>query len=265
MKSLMRVSLIDSTANAENMLIFTKRTRHLTGLDEFSDIAKMSPEEKKEELRRVFASIGSSWEFIHYTFLIQNVTRAFTHQLVRHRVGTAFAQQAMRVADMKNFGYLVPQLQPEDMEIYEVTMDQIQMGYDRLTERGVPVQDARGVLPTNIQTNILLKINLRALAEVLHVRLCVRAQGEFQMVGQRMGGLAILQHPFINPIIGPNCCVKKICIFPEYQKCPILNQYPELKGPPEEKMKEIRAMWQELVGTTGYDTQPTDADWEKKS
>ena len=44
----------------------------------------MSDEQKEEELKYVFGTIGSSWEFVDYIFLITDVSRAFTHQAVRH-------------------------------------------------------------------------------------------------------------------------------------------------------------------------------------
>jgi thymidylate synthase ThyX len=81
------VTLINYTPDALETLIFTKNTRlrmSATGLDEIREW----PEEKKaKELEYMKNTIQSSWEFVDYVFLISDVTRAFTHQLVRHRVG----------------------------------------------------------------------------------------------------------------------------------------------------------------------------------
>ena len=92
----MDVILVNRTENAKRMLVLTKRTRHLVGESAYQEVMEMDDEQLDKELEYVFNTISSSWEFVDYIFLITGVTRAFTHQLVRHRVGVAYAQQARR-------------------------------------------------------------------------------------------------------------------------------------------------------------------------
>src|SRR4029079_15988928 len=112
----MHVRLIDYTAKyapypddcAAKLLIYIKNTRVTQGELAQRAVSKLSSDQVAEELRAIANTNRSSWEFIHYTWEITGVTRAFTHQFVRSR-HFSFAQQAMRVADMSEFETLIPQ------------------------------------------------------------------------------------------------------------------------------------------------------------
>lgn len=261
----LEVILLDYTSNADRMLVFSKRTRHMKDISAFDEVQRMSQEELDGNLEYVFSTIGSSLEFVTYTFLLSGVTRAFTHQMVRHRVGVAFAQQAQRVATQEHFGYMVPTDIASQTDVafeFQDTMRKIDEGYLDLLELGAKPQDARGVLPTNILTNILVKINLRALMDMLHVRLCIRAQGEFQTVARLMRDRVIEAHPWVAPHLGPNCLAVGVCKFPAYDSCPISQRFPQLRGLSAECKTEIGQLWKD---TQGYDPQPSAHDWKAKN
>jgi flavin-dependent thymidylate synthase len=257
----MEVRLVQYTAAARELLVLSKRTRHLVGQGAWDEVLKMSIPELEEELKYVFGTIGSSWEFVDYTFLITDVTRAFTHQLVRHRVGVAFAQQAQRVGTQEDFGYMVPQAFEDDKflgDIYRSGMEQIDRYYRDLIANGARQQDARGVLPTNIHTNILFKVNLRALSDMLTVRLCLRAQGEFQDVAKQMKKKVVAVHPWVEQILQPNCVRYNSCKFPNYEKCPISQGFPELRKSCSAAAKDM------FDGLSGTDFQPDpETDYKK--
>jgi len=216
----MKISLMEYTNNAKELLIFSKKTRIRMSPRSWADVLAMPDEEKDKELKYVFGTIGSSWEFVSYVFLIQGVTRAFTHQLVRHRVGISFAQQAQRVVDMTDFEYLATG-DCEGNEVYSGIMAHISEGYHILIEDGVKPQDARGVLPTNVLTNILMKVNLRTLSGLLNIRLCVKAQGEFQGVARRLREEVLMVHPWADQVLQVHCVQYGSCIFPSFGACPI--------------------------------------------
>ena len=224
----MKVTLIQYDNDALELLLFTKQTRlRMTekGLDE---IRAWSDEKKMAELEYMLGTIQSSWEFASYTFMIEDVSRAFTHQLVRHRVGVAFAQQSQRAVDMTGFDYVTgPNIEQsgsfdqrapiEGAEvIYDTVMDQINSGYQTLIQLGVPPQDARGVLPTNICTNIVFKANLRTLHEMALKRLCVKTQGEFQDVFRAIREAVLVVHPWADRMIRVHCAVTGTCCFPSF-------------------------------------------------
>lgn len=222
----MKVTLINYTPDALESLIFTKSTRlRMTGrgLDEI----KAWPLEKKmAEWEYMQNTIKSSWEFCDYMFTIEGVTRAFTHQLVRHRVGTSFAQQAQRVVNMTDFEYLMPpnfgNSGHEMYDVYEGAMKDINDAYQHLVNvAGANAQDARGVLPTNILTNICFKANLRTLNGMCAERLCVKAQGEFQDVMRAIREAVIAVHPWADKALRVHCAQHGTCAFPSYSGCPI--------------------------------------------
>ena len=216
----MNVTLMNYTTEAKELLIFSKKTRLKMSPTGYQDIVRMSDEEKDKELKYVFVTIGSSWEFIDYVFMIEGVTRAFTHQLVRHRVGVSFAQQAQRVVNMGDFEYLSTG-SAENCPSYHLTMTGIKNGYQKLIGLGIHPQDARGVLPTNILTNILMKVNLRSLSGILNKRLCVKAQGEFQGVARVMRDKVIEVHPWAEPVLQVECVQYGSCAFKGYSECPV--------------------------------------------
>lgn len=248
----MKVTLIDYTRDAKDILIFTKMTRRMSSHKAFEEIKGMTEEEKDQELDYVFKTISSPWEFVGYTFFIEGVTRAFTHQLVRHRVGTAFAQQAQRIAKMEDFEYLATG-DTENSHDYHMTMTKIQEGYSKMLSSGVATQDARGVLPTNILTTICFGVNLRALNGIMNVRMCLRAQGEFQQVALKMREEVIKVHPWAEKVLLPFCLEWGSCKFPNFKDCPIQNDNPWLV-PDREGISKAKKSWSDNIGIT--DIQP---------
>jgi len=199
-----KVKLVECTPNAKDLLIFTKNTRLLNVEDAYDEIKDWPEEKKQEELDYMLQTIKSSWEFIDYVFEIRDVTRAFTHQFVRTRTGS-YAQQSQRTVDMEGFGYYTPPRISENeiaKAIYDECMQKINEYYHDLREI-VPAEDARGVLPTNIHTNIVAKFNLRTLHETAKSRLSPRAQGEYQQVFKLMVDEVVKVHPWAEPFLTP--------------------------------------------------------------
>ena len=99
----MKVTLVNYTSDAKDLLLFTKNTRLMNVPNAYDMIKDWEEEKKQEELDYMLKTIKSSWEFIDYVFEIRDVTRAFTHQFVRNRLGS-YAQQSQRTVDMEAFG-----------------------------------------------------------------------------------------------------------------------------------------------------------------
>jgi thymidylate synthase (FAD) len=207
----MKVDLIDYTGkHADNssiyaaaILIFTKSTRLEMKPDLFAEILNWPASKITEELDYMANTIPSSWEFVDYTFLITGVTRAFTHQFVRSRQ-FSFAQQTMRVLNVKGWDYGTgPSIEANDVAngIYDRTMDMLATTYDVLIESGIPVEDARGILPTNILTNIVAKCNMRTFVELVRKRSSPRTQDEYRNVLDAMQLEVMGVHPWIRLFI----------------------------------------------------------------
>ena len=217
----MKVELISYTPDALALLLFTKNTR-LMGANSLEDIKKWYTEKKLEHLAYMKDTIQSSWEFVEYTFHISEVTRAFTHQLVRTRTGS-YAQQSQRTVDVREMGHLNT-IDFERAEVYgafEGAVQDAKADYAHLIDVGIPVQDARGLLPTNMHTEIIAKFSLRTLHDMALVRLCTRTQGEYQDVFKAIKSTVVKVHPWAEDFIKVSCAWDGVCAFPRYTDCPV--------------------------------------------
>lgn len=204
----MKVSLLnftgamseDPAAYAAAILIATKATRlnMSNASDYFEDVFyRWHPDKRRVELEYISNSIPSSWEFIDYTFIIGGVSRACAEQFKRNRQGS-YAQQSLRIMDRSGFDYVTgPSVSENEMEgFYDQTMVLIDSAYNNLIDNGVAIEDARGILPLNIETNLVAKFNLRTLVEMLRKRDSARTQGEFRDLAAEMRHLVIEVHPW---------------------------------------------------------------------
>jgi flavin-dependent thymidylate synthase len=132
-------------------------------------------------------------EFIDFHFLIQGVTRAFTHQMVRQRTGV-YVQESQRFAVKRNGEHEVA-MPPSIARLAEDAPQRVAWEsatgtvtgvYKSLVDSGIPAEDARGLLPTNITTRLHYKTNLRNLAQHAGMRLCSQAQYEWKQVWNQM-------------------------------------------------------------------------------
>jgi len=201
-----KVTLINHTADAATLLQFTKATRLTMSPGLLNEIRNRTLDEQMAELDYMANTIPSSWEFVDYVFLVEGVSRAYTHQQVRTRAAS-YAQQTMRVLDMGEFEYVYTDriaANAAAKEVVDGALAAIKEAYRELTGRlGIPPEDARGILPTNIATNIVCKFNLRTLAELARSRTGGRTQGEYQKVINAMIDKVLLIHPWAERFLFP--------------------------------------------------------------
>ena len=142
-----------------------------------------------------------------FTFSVEGVSRALTHQLVRHRIAS-FSQQSQRHVRLSEPTYVVPETvkrDPEAMKVYEETMDGIWDSYSKLIGMGIPAEDARYVLPNGCTTNITITMNARELLHFFSMRCCNRAQWEIREMADEMLRLCKEVSPVIFSDAGPAC------------------------------------------------------------
>ena len=142
-----------------------------------------------------------------FTFSVEGVSRALTHQLVRHRIAS-FSQQSQRYVRLSEPTYVVPETvkrDPEVMKVYEETMDGIWDSYSKLIGMGIPAEDARYVLPNGCTTNITITMNARELLHFFSMRCCNRAQWEIREMADEMLRLCKEVSPVIFSDAGPAC------------------------------------------------------------
>jgi thymidylate synthase (FAD) len=151
-------------------------------------------------------------EHASYTFSIEGVSRALTHQLVRHRLAS-FSQQSQRYVNMKEADFVMPPTIAADPVLearFRALMEQIWKEYQALAEK-VPVEDARYVLPNACTTNITVTMNARELWHFFELRTCNRAQWEIRQMADQMLALVQEVSPFIFKNAGPPCISRGKC------------------------------------------------------
>ncbi len=163
------------------------------------------------------ASIGhlSPIEHVSFSFGIEGISRACSHQLVRHRVAS-YSQQSQRYVKEEQFDYVIPPSIKQDPALakeFERYMDEAQANYTkvlkRLDELGFKgeagQQDARYLLPNAAETKIVVTMNARELLHFFRVRTCKRAQWEIREMAERMLDHVKKVAPTIFAKSGPAC------------------------------------------------------------
>ena len=171
------VVLVDYPANAKDTLART--TRGYTGR---YDADFMSAEEMQSfysDLKNT--KLGTPAEMLNFVFLVRDVPRSFTHQMVRTRVGASYVQESTRFIGAKDvYKVLVPKTCHNGNNILDPyvygTLHAIE-GYEAMLKLdGVASQDARNLLPHSLLTHLYVSYSLRALMGVYDVRKCCQAE-----------------------------------------------------------------------------------------
>lgn len=142
-----------------------------------------------------------------FTFSVEGVSRALTHQLVRHRMAS-FSQQSQRYVSMDRASFVTPHSvegNEEASKVFNETMDTMWDAYRRLEELGIPAEDARYLLPNGCTTNITITMNARELLHFFSLRCCNRAQWEIREMADKMLELCLEKSPIIFKDAGPPC------------------------------------------------------------
>ncbi len=123
----------------------------------------------------------SVFEHIYFTFKIEGISRACSHQLVRHR-HCSFTQRSQRYCSEDGFSFVEPEsiLEIDNIGGYGGLMRTILENYSELQAFNIPNEDARYILPNACATSLYLSCNLRELIHMANERLCSRAQWEIR-------------------------------------------------------------------------------------
>jgi len=150
-------------------------------------------------------------EHASFTFGIEGISRAASHQLVRHRLAS-YSQQSQRYVKAKEPEYVTPASigkDPEKKKSFDKAIRQIYGLYMKFVEDGVPAEDARFLLPNAACTKIIVTMNARELLHFFQLRCCERAQWEIRDMATEMLRLVKEKAPFIFKDSGPSCVAGK--------------------------------------------------------
>lgn len=128
----------------------------------------------------------AKYKWARYTFLIENVSRNMTHQLVRHR-GGSFSQESQRYVDSGKCNFIYPPSASEELrDKLKVEYENSLLKYKELRDAGMLKEDARYVLPSGIETRIVASFNYRDLLHFFRMRCDTHAQWEIRQVALQM-------------------------------------------------------------------------------
>lgn len=233
----MKVELLAHTPDAERIVATAAKLCYSN-----SDIGSLHDGltgDKIEKFITMLAEIGheSVMEHVSFTFGIEGISRACSHQLVRHRIAS-YSQKSQRYVNENGFEFVVPpeiDALPEAKEEFNRLMGEITQSYEKIAylltakhtaafladglnekdaaSKGQKLanEDARFVLPNACETKIVVSMNVRSLFNFFKHRCCNRAQWEIRAVANEMLRLCLGVAPHIFSHAGPSCVATGKC------------------------------------------------------
>lgn len=210
----MKVRLLRYTTDAELLCGAAALTSTRSGSPS-EILEKMDLETSKRITRRVTGyGHASVIEHASFTFSIEGISRAMTHQLVRHRIAS-YTQQSQRYVKYDTLEkYVTPRSienNAEAKKLFEETLQKVSDTYQNLLKCGIPKEDARFILPNAAKTNIIVTMNARELHHFFNLRCCTRAQWEIREVATEMLKQAKNATPTLFENAGPSCVKLGYC------------------------------------------------------
>lgn len=156
---------------------------------------------------------GSVFEHASATFIFHNVSRVFTHELVRHRVGVGMSQESMRYVQLEEIPMWMPSIVANDPKAADIFREAVEADekylkalsdHFRLNDPAVPFEKKkeitsaiRRIAPGGIGTMIMWTANFRIMRHVLAVRTAPGAEEEIRLVFAHVGAVCKEQWPAI--------------------------------------------------------------------
>lgn len=172
------VTLLAITPNAEKIIEEAGRTCYLS-FERMTDSSTTPFIQSKIKIGHF-----SILEHASATFRIKGASRAFTHQLVRHRLAS-YSQQSQRYVKESEFDYIVPPEilgNTEALALYREHIEATRLMYQKINSLGIKKEDARFILPNAIESEIVFTANFRELRSIIDLRMEPHAQWEIRKV-----------------------------------------------------------------------------------
>jgi thymidylate synthase (FAD) len=173
-----KIELLFITPNAEKIIEMAGRTSYLS--------FDRQGEGTEKKFIRMLIKNGhlSVLEHAYATFRISGVSRAFTHQFVRHRL-CSFIQKSQRYVDESHFNYIEPdsiKSNPEAHCLFVDFMDRAKETYSKLQRLKIKKEDSRYVLPNAVESQMVVSTNFREWRYIIDLRGRPQSQWEFRRV-----------------------------------------------------------------------------------
>lgn len=222
----MQVELLSRTENAE-ALIYSAFKQCYSTKSSAEVFHSTSKENSNKEISKFITDLIESGhtspvEHVSFSFGVSGVSRALTHQLVRHRIAS-YSQQSQRYVNSFDFEYITPVAIKKDMLMnikYQALMKDISNLYHTmLKDAKIDAEDARYMLPNSTTTKIVITMNCRALLNFFEHRCCTRAQWEIRSLANKMLNICKSELPAVFQKSGAICFKTKECPEPPKLTC----------------------------------------------
>jgi thymidylate synthase (FAD) len=174
------------------------------------NVKRIRRDQKEYFLNLLRSGHGSVLEHSNYSFIIWDVSRVYTHELIRHRAGSAFSQESLRFVRLQEIPFRIPEvlepLRPQIISILE-TLDEFQISaaeHFGLDDEGVPFHDKktitsalRRLAPEGVSTMIVWTANIRTLRHVIQARTDPGAEEELRFVFNKIGEIMRAEAPLL--------------------------------------------------------------------
>jgi len=174
----MTIELLAITPDAEKLI-------ELAGRTAYQSQDRITDESAAIFIKRLIKMGHTSViEHASATFKISDVSRAFSHQLVRHRIAS-YTQKSQRYCKEGGFEFVIPSAindHPDALRIFYGLMHDADVAYTKLQEIGIKNEDARFVLPNACTTEIVITANFRIWRHIIGLRTDKAAQWEIRNV-----------------------------------------------------------------------------------
>lgn len=202
----MQVALLSFTPETELVIATAARlSTSKVGVSELQ--ARLNEQQVTNLLNRLISSGHlSPFEHASFTFTIEGISRAASHQLVRHRIAS-YTQQSQRYVSFDQPDYITPATIVANgfkLRFDEMIRESHKL-YWEMIEAGVSVEDARYVLPNAMETKIVMTMNARELMHTCSLRLCLKAQWEIRELFQGVKREIERVAPHLGAELKPKC------------------------------------------------------------
>jgi thymidylate synthase (FAD) len=199
----------DRASDAETLVEFAGRACYRSWEPGLNPNVRRVRTDQREYFANLLASAhGSVLEHASFTFALRDVSRVFTHELVRHRAGSAFSQESLRFVRLTDIGFRVPPaLEPMRDRVLSIVEDLEELQRDaaallHLDEDGVPFDEKkratsalRRLAPLGLSTDIIWTANVRTLRHVIAMRTALSAEEELRLVFDKIARLSAREAP----------------------------------------------------------------------
>lgn len=210
----MKVELLEYTPQPDILASVAAHSCHAK--EGASELREEKDEEKLKNILRKTVERGhtSVMEHASFTFSIEGISRACSHQLVRHRIAS-YSQQSQRYVKPDEEKYVTPPSikgNPSAQKRFQKVMKEAWNAYENLVEdENMPQEDSRFVLPNATKTNIVMTMNARSLLNFFELRTCLHAQWEIRAVANKMLSEVKEVASTIFENAGPPCKRNGVC------------------------------------------------------